>query len=239
MLILAIDCSEKTSSVAIVRDGELAAQTSVSNKGRDHSGSLLPSIESLMASAGLSFDDVDCFAVSAGPGSFTGVRIGVSTVKGLAFGRGKICAGVSTLEALACNFTDTDGLICPVLDARRGNLYNALFRVRNGEIERLTEDRLISARDLASELAFYDETVYFCGGGYDIMLSETSGNGRIAGVSPLRRYQTGYGVALAAQKKIDRGQISDDVSLAPTYLRPSSAERLKDRNGSRKTRETD
>ena len=230
MLILAIDCSEKISSVALVLDGRLAAQTTVANRDRDHSGNLLPVTESLMKAAGYSYGDVDCFAVSAGPGSFTGVRIGVSTVKGLAFGRGKPCVGVSTLEALACNFTDTDGLICPVLDARRGNLYNALFRVSNGNMERLTDDRLISAHDLAAELLLYSENIYFCGGGYDIMTSEMSGKGRIADVSPLRRYQTGYGVALAAQKKIGRGETTDDVSLAPTYLRPSSAERQKNGN---------
>ena len=227
MLVLAIDSSEKTASAALVCDGKLAAQTTVTNREKDHSSNLLPTVESLMKAAGKEYGDIDCFAVSAGPGSFTGIRIGISTVKGLAFGRGKICVGVSTLEALAYNFTDTDGIICPVMDARRGNLYNAVFRSSGGTITRLTEDRLISASDLAAELNKFSETVYFCGGGYELAAAACRGTVVFAETGQLRRWQSGLGVALAAEEKIKLGETTDDVSLAPVYLRPSSAERLK------------
>ena len=126
MKILGIDTTAKTATAAIVEDGRLIAIT-VLNTPNTHSVTLLPMIDGLLKSAGLTLNDIDVFSCSVGPGSFTGVRIGTSAIKGLAYANGKPCVGVSSLEALAMNVTAEDGIICPVMDARRGQLYNALF----------------------------------------------------------------------------------------------------------------
>lgn len=131
MLILAMDSTAVAASVALLTDGAPLAAFHLDN-GNTHSETLLPMVESVLRCTGKTVDDIDLFAVSAGPGSFTGVRIGVATVKGLAFGKGKPCVGVSTLEALAENLVPTGGLLCPVMNARRGQVYNALFRVETG-----------------------------------------------------------------------------------------------------------
>ena len=127
MLIIALDSTAVVASVALCRDDTPIAIFHVKN-GNTHSETLLPMVESVLKCAGYTVDDVDLFACSVGPGSFTGVRIGVSTVKGLAFGKNKPCVAVSTLEALAENLVPQSGILCPVMNARRGQVYNALFR---------------------------------------------------------------------------------------------------------------
>ena len=146
MKILAIDTSATVASAALCEDDEPIAVYS-QKSGLTHSQTMLPMIRDLMRNAGAAIDDIDMMAVSAGPGSFTGVRIGISTIKGLAFGKNKICVGVSTLEAMAWNIASfcTDALVCPVMDARRGQLYTAIFKPYNGKLIRLTPDSLISA----------------------------------------------------------------------------------------------
>ena len=167
MKIIAFDSTAKAASAAVSEDGRLLALYTVDN-GLTQSELLLPMAESVLHSLRLTFDDIDLFTCCVGPGSFTGVRIGASLVKGLAFGKDVPCIGVSSLEALARNMICSDGLICPVMDARRNQLYNALFSCKNGTLTRLTEDRLLTAAELKAELDQYSDTVYFVGDGCDI-----------------------------------------------------------------------
>jgi tRNA threonylcarbamoyladenosine biosynthesis protein TsaB len=231
MKILALDSTENIAAVAIT-DGKTLIGSTVINAGKSHSELLLPAIEALMNAAGLSYSDIDMFACSSGPGSFTGVRIGVSTVKGLAFGYNKPCVGVSATEALAYNFIDFDGIICPAMDARRSQLYNALFRSENGTITRLCDDRTIPASSLASELTVYNEPIYINGGGEHILRKAAAGNPNVMPTNEILKYQNGYSVALCALEKYESSENKDgftDLALQPTYLRPSQAERM--RNG--------
>ena len=152
MKILAVDSTATAASVAITENGELLAEYTVLN-GNTHSETLLPMVESALRVFGLSVAEIDIFALSEGPGSFTGVRIGAATVKGLAFGTEKPCVGVSTLEALAYNLVGYRGLICPVMNARRSQVYTALFRSDGERLERLTEDSAMAISELDALLA--------------------------------------------------------------------------------------
>ncbi len=225
MKILALDSTETTVAAALSDDKRLIAST-VINAKLNHSETLLPAIEELLRGSGNSYDDIDIFACSEGPGSFTGVRIGAATIKGLAFGRNKPCVGVSALEAMAYNFLGFEGTVCPVMDARRSQLYNAVFEVKNNTVTRLTPDRVISAEELASELSKYPSPIYFCGGGYQIIWELCGDNPRSSETPELLKYQNGYSVALLAlQKYKSENGTFTDRELAPSYLRPSSAER--------------
>ena len=161
--------------------------------------------------------DLDAIAVTAGPGSFTGVRIGVATVKGLAFDRNIPCIAVSALEAVAYQFPEENAVICVVMDARRGQFYNALFRVENGEVERLCPDRAVDGAALAEELAAYDRVIVAGDGAQ--LFAPLFPAGEVA--PPQRQYVTGHGVALAAQKQ----KTMPAAALMPVYLRLSQAER--------------
>ena len=165
MKILAFESSAVSASVALVEDEKLIAQ-SFQNCGLTHSRTLLPLAESLLKNCGVTLDDVDALAVAHGPGSFTGVRIGVATVKGLALGADKPCIGVSTLEAMAWGARALGGRLCCVMDARAGQVYNALFAVENGAPHRLCDDRALKLTDLGEEIG---ETPYFLvGDGADL-----------------------------------------------------------------------
>ena len=159
MIILSLDSTSPYSSVALTKSGRVLGHTFL-DSGNTHSETLLPSVISLLDSNHLHSDDVDLFACSAGPGSFTGVRIGVSLLKGLCSGKGKPCVGVSTLEALAENLPYENALLCPVMDARRSQVYNALFVRKNGVLTRLTPDRQISLGELEQELKTYSLPIF-------------------------------------------------------------------------------
>ena len=159
MIVLGIDTTSPYCAVALVKDGiKLAGD--VLEGGYTHSETLLPLIASCFEKTGLKVSDVDLFAFSSCPGSFTGVRIGASTVKGLAFSSSVPCVGVSTLEALAYNLKDGEGYVVPVMDARRNQFYNAVFYVSGGKVKRITEDRLISAEELSRELDTYQGDIF-------------------------------------------------------------------------------
>ena len=165
MKILALESSAVSASVALTEDEKLVAQ-SFQNCGLTHSRTLLPMAENLLANCGVSLADVDAIAVAHGPGSFTGVRIGVATVKGLALGADKPCIGVSTLEAMAWGARALGSDLCCVMDARAGQVYNALFTVENGRVRRLCDDRAIKLTELAEEIG---EAPYFLvGDGADL-----------------------------------------------------------------------
>lgn len=223
MKILALDSSAVAASVALCEDGELLGEYTVRNQNT-HSQTLLPMIESMLSFFELGTDDVELFAVSSGPGSFTGVRIGAATVKGLAFGTQKPCIGVSTLEALAYNLIGNNGLICPVMNARRKQVYTALFRCQDGQMTRLLPDSALAITELDALLEQYgDEPIYLCGDGYDLTVELLTHPIR---KTPERlRHQSAYSVAQVALNAYRDGVRTDDCEMAPTYLRPSQAER--------------
>lgn len=223
MKILALDSTALTASVAICEDSALLAEYTIAN-GNTHSETLLPMIEFALRSLSLSVSDIGLFACSVGPGSFTGVRIGASTVKGLAFGSGKPCAAVSTLESLAFNLVGFTGLICPVMNARRSQVYTALFRSDGKKLTRLTEDMALPISELDELLAKYGEPVRFCGDGYDITLPALKLS-RSIDVPVRMRYQSAYSVARVAAQMQEGGELIGDRELVATYLRPSQAER--------------
>ena len=223
MLILALDSTAVVASVALCDGAKLLANYTV-NLGNTHSETLLPMVEAVMKAAHVSADDIDLFATSAGPGSFTGVRIGAATVKGLAFGKDKPCIGVSTLEALAYNLIGFEGIACPVMNARRSQVYTALFEVRDGTLIRLTPDRAISITELEEELLTLSKPVYLSGDGYAIT---REGFSRFTpkDTPSILIPQNGYSVAMCALRQYEMGVRTTDVELSPVYLRLSQAER--------------
>ena len=223
MKILALDSSAVVASVALC-DGERLLAEYTLNNGNTHSETLLPMVECLFRHFGVTAGDIDLFAVSSGPGSFTGVRIGAATLKGLAFASEKPCVGVSTLEALAENLVSLSGLICPVMNARRSQVYTALFRSDGQRLVRLMEDSALSIAELDEILAAYGEEVLFCGDGYDITLSAIEKTKTRP--LPFRlRLQSAYSVAQVALRHFEEGSYVKDQELTVTYLRPSQAER--------------
>ena len=223
MKILALDSTAIAASTAICEDETLVALYTVNN-GNTHSETLLPMVESVIKHSKTNIDEIGLFVSSNGPGSFTGVRIGSATVKGLAFGRSVPCIDVSTLEALAFNLRGFDGILCPVMNARRNQVYNALFRWVDGQLVRLTPDRAISIDELEAELTKMGEKVYLSGDGYDITLCG------FKSVKPeftpeVLRLQNAYSVARCGLAAYERGETKTDLTVAPTYLRPSQAER--------------
>ncbi len=196
MLLLSVDSSAVTASAALIEDGRVIKSEFI-NKGLTHSETLLPLIENVME--GCAYKRLDTIAVTAGPGSFTGVRIGVATVKGLAFPYDIPCISVSTLEAIAYNFTDENAVICAVMDARRMQFYNALFKVENGRVTRLCEDRAISIEALGEELKAY-ENVIIAGDGAELCYNNLNLE-NIALAEEDKRWQNGVGVSKAAENK--------------------------------------
>ena len=221
MLILAFESSAKAASVALVRDGKLISQYSQCS-GLTHSRTLLPMAEDMLKNTETDLKDVELLAVAHGPGSFTGVRIGVSTVKGLAWAADKPCVGVSTLEAMAWHGLAKGGLICPVMDARRSQVYNALFEIREGKPVRLTEDRPIALSELAAELRAQDRPAFLIGDGAQLARRFLEAEGVACEAAPENLvWQSAWGVAMAA---LDKTPGNAD-SLLPVYLRLSQAER--------------
>ena len=221
MLTLAFESSAKAASVALLRDGSLISQYSQCS-GLTHSRTLLPMAEDLLKNAELTLADIDLFAVAHGPGSFTGIRIGVSTVKGLSWACDKPCVGVSTLESMAWHGLAAGGLICPVMDARRQQVYNALFQIREGKPVRLTEDRPLSLAELGEELRSLDGIPFLVGDGAALTARFLEKEGLPFRMAPENLlWQSAWGVGMAALDKTP----GDSQSLLPVYLRLSQAER--------------
>lgn len=225
MKTLALETSAKSVSVAVTENGTLLAQA-YQDRGLTHSVTLMPLLDGMLKTAGLTLDDMDIIAVAQGPGSFTGIRIGVSAAKGLAWAKALPCCGVSTLEAMAYGVTDFEGTVVGAMDARRQQVYNALFRTENGCVTRLCADRAVAMELVAEELAAIPEPKLIVGDGavllYDFL--QTSGIGcRLA--SPLHRQQSAAGVALAAEHLAAQGLTCSAQELQPVYLRLSQAER--------------
>lgn len=225
MRILAFETSAKAASVALLEEGRLLAEA-YQNTGLTHSRTLLQMVQNLLQGCDLSSEDIDAVAVASGPGSFTGVRIGVAAAKGFAWGRALPCYGVSTLEALALSYGASGGLVCPVMDARRNQVYNALFQAEGDRVLRLREDRAISLETLAQDLKAFKEPVLLVGDGAALCYDVLGGlNGRLILTPEHRRFQRAGGVALAARQAIQTGAFGDPAQLIPQYLRLSQAER--------------
>lgn len=225
MLILAFESSAKAASVALANEAGLLAE-SYQNSGLTHSCTLMKMAQDMLENSGKGVQDVTAAAVAAGPGSFTGVRIGVAAAKGFAWGREIPCYGVSTLEAMVRGTMLADGIYCPVMDARRSQVYNALFSVKGGAASRVREDRAVSLGELAADLLGLDGPIYLVGDGAKLCfdaLGEKLPNLRLA--PEHLRQQRAAGVALCARDMIARGEPGDGTGLVPNYLRLSQAER--------------
>ena len=229
MLILSLESSAKAASVALVRDGRQIAMYS-QNSGLTHSRTLLPMVEDLLRNTETQLKDIDRVAVSHGPGSFTGVRIGISVVKGLSWASGIPACGVSTLEAAAYAgiFASEGAVICASMDARRDQVYNALFLFRHGRPERLCDDRAISLADLKADILelgrdnYRDQYIFLVGDGAELCYTAFSGTEINAILAPEPvRMQNAWGVAMAAEGL----PAGDSGDLIPVYLRLSQAER--------------
>ena len=221
MLILAFESSAKPASAALVKDGQLLSQY-MQCSALTHSRTLLPMAEDMLKNAELRLSDVDLIAVAHGPGSFTGIRIGVATVKGLAWAAEKPCVGVSTLEAMAWHGLAVGGYICPVMDARRSQVYNAIFKIENGRPVRMTEDRPIALEELAEEVTALGAPVFLIGDGAALCFEYFTAHGIPCVMAPDNlRWQDAWGVAMAAADKTP----GNADELLPVYLRLSQAER--------------
>ena len=225
MKILALETSAKAVSAAVAEDGKILC-SGYQDTGLTHSRTLLPMVDSVLNSCGEKMEHVDVVAVAAGPGSFTGVRIGVAAAKGFAWGKEIPCYGVSTLEAMAIGFGEWEGHICACMDARRNQVYNAIFLADGTAPLRRTEDRAIALAELKTELEHIDGPVYLVGDGagltYRTLAPEIA---NLILPAEHRTHQRAVGVGLAALAAIDRGEEGNAAALAPNYLRLSQAER--------------
>ncbi len=225
MIILGIDSSAVSVGAAICETGEnerIIASGFINNK-ITHSQTLMPLIETILDSSRFTLDDIDTFAVSAGPGSFTGLRIGISAVKGMAYALRKPCRAVSVLHAAACMFPLYEGIICAVMDARRNQVYNALFRSVGGKLIRLCEDRAVEISVLEEEFGseYKGERILLCGDGAELCFGKLGRSPDIILAPAPQRYQNGIGVCLAAADYPD----ITAAALMPGYLRLPQAER--------------
>lgn len=222
MLTLAIDTTANTATAALSRDGALLSLFTV-NGLLTHSETMLPMIEDMMKKTALAVSDIDLFAVSEGPGSFTGVRIGVSLIKGLTYGADKPCVGVSTLDALAKNLDGFHGYVVPVMDARRNQVYTAIFC----DGKRLTEDMLIPLDELYAKLCELGvKELHLVGDGYNVASKHFESTDITVLPTPAMLIpQNAMSVALIAEEAYKNGEYKTDRRLAARYLRASQAER--------------
>ena len=226
MLIFGIDTCCMAATAALLRDNTLVSET-VTNCGKTHSEKMMPQIENMFKSCGIDPDEVDAFAAAVGPGSFTGVRIGVATVKAMAQVQNKPCVAVSTLEALAYSSKYFDGIVSPILDARRNQVYNALFECGKSEMKRLTPDRALALDELLEELKALDKDIIFMGDGVYAFKDEIiKALGSKAFFAPETVIMNlGGAVAALGREKLEKGDVVSYADLVPSYIRLSQAER--------------
>lgn len=225
MKILALESSACAASAAVAEDGKLLGEAFL-NVGLTHSQTLLPLAESILKSAGISLAEIDAFAVTSGPGSFTGVRIGVAALKGLAFPFDRPCVPLSTLEVIAYGQAGRDCTVCAAMDARCAQVYTALFSCRDGMLTRLTEDAALKIAALPELLRQAESPVVFAGDGAPLCFEAIGGQlpgSRLAPAQAL--YQRASSAALLAEEKLRRGESVPSDTLAPSYLRMPQAER--------------
>ena len=225
MLTLAFETSAKAASVALMEAGKLLGEA-YQNTGLTHSQTLMVMAQDLLKACAREPGQVKAVAVAAGPGSFTGIRIGVAAAKGFAWGGELPCYGVSTLEAMARNLGVYDGYVLPVMDARRNQVYSALFRAEKGTLTRVTQDRAIALSDLCQEIKSLEKPIFLVGDGallcYNTLLEEVPS---LVMPPEHHTHQRAAGVALAAKEMMDAGLPGNAGELTPNYLRLSQAER--------------
>ena len=225
MTILAMDTSAKAASVCLASEEKIIGEFFI-NTSLTHSQTLVPMIEQLCEKSEVSMESIDSVAINAGPGSFTGVRIGVAAAKGIAFQHNIPCVSVSTLESMAYNMLGSDCVVCALMDARCSQVYNAMFRVTEERVERLCNDRAISLTDLKLDLHNYTEKVVFVGDGARIAFKSLENPPENVFLAPINRIsQNAVSVACAAFKQINDGKTLTPAELMPVYLRLPQAQR--------------
>ena len=228
MKILSIECSAGPASAAVTENREVIS-SAFANVKLTHSQTLMPMIENVLSQALLKISDIDGIAVTAGPGSFTGVRIGIAAAKGLAAPRSLPCAAVSPLLAMAYNYSDTDCTVCAVMDARCNQVYNALFDIKNGKISRLCDDRALMCGELAEELKKMsqkaEKRVIIVGDGAGVFYPFAKDIPGIILSDTKNRYQNAVSAGLAAYDIFESGKAITPDRLLPVYLRLPQAER--------------
>lgn len=228
MKLLAVDSSSVTASVSVIEDEKILAEFFI-NAGLTHSQTLAPMIDEIIKNLNLKVKDIDVFAVTHGPGSFTGLRIGMATVKGMALALNKPCIGVSSLFAASCNFRDFKGIIAACMDARRGEIYNAIFNSDGASVATLIKDRTISIEKLANEFKNYNCKIKLVGDGaemcYNVLVQDYHLN-KIELSLESQRYVRASQVGLAALQIYKEGNSISAVDINPKYLRVSQAERV-------------
>lgn len=229
MKILSLDSSSESASIAILEEDKLLGEMTFNYK-KQHSVILMPMIDTLLHNLSMNIDDIDGFVVSKGPGSFTGLRIGMATIKGLSLGTDKPFIGVSSLDALAYNLFEIEGIVCPVMDALRNNVYTCLYTYEKGKLKVISDYMAVSIEDLANLLNSYDKKVYFIGDAtykYKSLLQSKVNNCTFAPSHlNLARASSLGEIGL---KKIQLGFKDDLNNSAPIYLRKSQAEREYDK----------
>ncbi len=220
MRILAVDCADKSASCAVIADGKIVASSFIS-AGLTHSRTLMPMINAMLCDSEQKLCDIDCFAVTVGPGSFTGLRIGIAAVKGMAYGTNKPCVGVSTLLCAALGAAHFEGIICAAMDARCNQVYNAIFRSDGSTVTRICEDRALMLSELESELRsdYANERIIFVGGGAELCYNKFGDIGILA---------PEYNRVARAEYMANAVNESDFITsdeLEPSYLRLPQAER--------------
>lgn len=231
MKILSIDTSAKVTSVAIVSETAVLAEYSIDTK-LTHSQALMPMVHSICSVSAIPLNSIDGFAVAVGPGSFTGLRISIGAIKGMAYALSRPCVGVSTLQGLALNLTDSDGIICATMDARCNQVYTAIFECSGGSVTRLCEDMAVTTDELLEKLTHYKKNIFLVGDGADLCYNkfkETHNNIMLADKS--RRYQRASSIGFAAMVDFLAENTVSAAAIMPTYLRIPQAEReLKEKN---------
>lgn len=220
MKILSVDTSAVCASVAITQ-GEKIISLCSTNAGLTHSRTLLPMIDSALKNSETELSDIDCFACSVGPGSFTGIRIGVAAIKGLADGTGKKCIPVSTLEALAYNLLGQNVIACSVMDARCNQVYCAVFDVSGNTVKRLTDDEAVKIDELGKKLSAFDKNIVFVGDGAELCEKALG----FSAAPSLTRFQNGASVGICAYRNFSEEKLLSAAELMPVYLRLPQAER--------------
>ena len=227
MKILALETSAKAVSAVVSEEGRILA-SGYQDTGLTHSRTLMPFVEHILKNTGLTVADMDAIAVAAGPGSFTGIRIGVAAAKGLAFAADKPAVGVSTLAAMARNVAFCDGLVICAMDARRQQVYNALFEAKDGQLTRLTPDRAIALEELAEELRSDPRPKTVVGDGARLCFAHLTEAGISCRLAPAQLVmQNAMSVALEAEAMAAEGKLVSAQALEPVYLRPAQADRLR------------
>ena len=231
MKILALETSAKAVSAAVTEDGRVLA-SGFQDTGLTHSRTLMPVVEHILKNADLTMADIGAVAVAVGPGSFTGIRIGVSAAKGLAFAASIPAVGVSTLAAMARNAAFADGLVVCAMDARRNQVYNALFEARDGRLTRLTPDRAVGLDELSEELRGDPRPKIVVGDGGGLCAEALTAAGVACRLAPPHLVmQSAVTVALEAEEAAGHGGLVSAQELLPVYLRPPQAERLRREKG--------